>query len=141
MTIQIPKGKEKLVIDKDKPLTLNRKQKTNDTADTYEVIKELKKHHAQPTDVMVAFFESGGSELPGIGTGWIELNFDSSIKVDLDKLEESMANIRGNFMGNCKVVISLEFSAVNFPKGQNFLDWVADKKLDMETFSAQEIKQ
>jgi hypothetical protein len=139
-TIQVKIDREKkgIVIDKDKPLKLYKRCKTNDTAETYQELGLLKKHGAEISDVIVTFYkvdENGGDK------GWLEMTVDTSLKVDIEKLENSMDAVRSNIMPEGKVNISLEYGIARFATGQNFLDWVAAKKKSLQDFKELEIVQ
>jgi hypothetical protein len=127
-----------LTIEKDKLLRLYKRYKTNDTAETYQELAFLKKHGAKLSDVIITLYkvadESGEK-------GWIELVFDSSVIVEIDRLENSIDIIRDNFITAGKVNISLEYGIARFASGQDFLDWVAAKRMLMNDFSEQEIVQ
>lgn len=124
-------------IDPKAPLTLvlKKRSKTNDTTETYQEIGLFKKYNAQLADVTVTFYRVGDDK------GWVELTFDSSIRVDLEKLENSMSSVRDNFLGEGKVNISLEYAQAFFKTGQDFLDWVAAKKMSLRNFKSGEITQ
>lgn len=139
LQIKIDRTKEEgITIDKEKPLKLYKRCKTNDTAETYQELGVLKKHNAKLSDVIVTFYmvDENNSE-----KGWVELTIDSSTKVDIEKLENSMDNVRSNFMNEGKVNISLEYGTASFKTGQDFLDWVAAKKKALKDFKEQEIVQ
>lgn len=127
-----------IVIDKEKPLKLDKRHKTSDTAETYQELSLLKKHDAVLSDVIVTLYKTDGN---GGEKSWIELTFDSSIKVETERLENSMESVRNNFLAEGKVNISLEYGNAYFATGQNFLDWVAAKKKSLQEFKEQEILQ
>jgi hypothetical protein len=140
-TIQIKIDRTKgssISIDKDKPLKLYKRCKTSDTAETYQELGLLKKHGAELSDVIVTLYkvDDGGGD-----KGWVELTVDSSMKVEIEKLENSMDTVRDNFMHEGKVNISLEYGTAKFATGQDFLDWVAAKKKSLQDFKEQEIVQ
>lgn len=140
-TIQVKIDRAKgvsIAIDKNKPLRLYKRCKTSDTAETYQELELLKKHGAELSDVIVTFYrmdESGGEK------GWIELTVDSSLKVDIERLENSMDAVRSNFLAEGRVNVSLEYGIARFATGQDFLDWVAAKKKSLQDFKEQEIVQ
>jgi len=129
---------ETITIAKDKPLKLFKRYKTNDTAETYQELDLLKKHKAQLSDVIVTFYKI---DEQNNDKSWIELTVDSSMKIEIEKLVNSMNNIRDNFMNEGKVTISLEYGIARFATGQDFLDWVAGKKKTLQDFTEQEIVQ
>ncbi|APC07621.1 DUF499 domain-containing protein [Neomoorella thermoacetica] len=139
LQIKIDRSKDgTITIDKNKPLRLYKRCKTNDTAETYEELGILKKHNASISDVIVTFYrvdESKGDK------GWIDLTFDSSLQVEIEKLENIMDNVRNNFLNEGKVNISLEYGIARFNTGQNFLDWIAARKKTFKDFKEQEIVQ
>ena len=140
-TIQIKIDRTKgtsINIYKDKPLKLYKRCKTSDTAETYQELDLLKKHGGELSDVIVTLYrvDDGGGE-----KGWIELTVDSSLKVEIERLENSIDAVRNNFMAEGKVNISLEYGTARFATGQNFLDWVASKKKSLQDFKEQEIVQ
>lgn len=140
-TIQIKIDRTKgacITIDRDKPLKLYRRCKTSDTAETYKELGLLKKHNAVLSDVIVTLYrvdDAGGEK------GWVELTVDASLKVEIERLENSIDLVRNNFMGEGKVNISLEDGTVRFATGQDFLGWVAAKKKSLQDFKEQEIVQ
>ena len=124
-------------IDKEKPLKLYKRKKTDDTSETYQELGLFKKHHARLMDVVATLFKTDENN----DKSWAELTMDSSTVVDIEKLEDSIDNIRGNFMQDGKINISLEYNTIIFEKGQHFLDWVAEKKKELKDFGEQEIVQ
>lgn len=125
-------------IHKTKPLKLYKRQTTNDTAETYQELGLLKKYGAELSDVNVIFYrmDESGSE-----KGWLELSMDTSLKVEIEKLENSMEAVRNHLMPEGKVNINLEYGIVRFATGQTFLDWAAAKKKSLKDFKEQEIVQ
>ncbi len=73
--------------------------------------------------------------------GWVELTVDSSLKVDIERLENSIDTVRSNFISEGKVNISLDYGIAWFASGQVFLDWVAAQKKSLKDFKEQEIVQ
>lgn len=129
---------QEISIDKTKALTLNKKTKTSDTAQTYKEINLLKKYNADISDILLTLYKTDENNRD---KGWIELTIDPTTKVNLHKLEAEIDNIRLNFMSEGRINISLEFSNILFEKGQFFLDWVAEKKLELKSFKTGEIRQ
>ncbi len=139
LQVKIDRDKgETLNIDKQKSLKLYKRHKTNDTAETYDELGKLKKHKAQLSDVIVTLYKVDETSNE---KGWIEFTMDSSTKADIEKLEGSIDNIRGSFMSEGKVNVSLEYGIVRFESGQNFLDYVAEKKKTLKDYKEQEIVQ
>ena len=66
---------------------------------------------------------------------------DASTRVDIEKLENSISNIRENFIDQGRVNISIEVNTICFKTGQKFLDWLTEKKKTLSEFEAQEIEQ
>jgi hypothetical protein len=129
---------ESLTIDKQKGLQLYRRHTTNDTSETYTELGLLKKHEAKLKDVTVTLFRTDENNND---KGWIELIMDASTRVDIEKLENSISNIRENFIDQGRVNISIEVNTICFKTGQKFLDWLTEKKKTLSEFEAQEIEQ
>jgi hypothetical protein len=139
LTIKIDKmNRGNLEIDKQKSLKLYKKQKTNNTAETFKELGLLKKHQAQLSDIIMTLYKTDENNND---KGWIEVLIDSSTRVDIEKLENSIDNIRSNFMSEGRVNISLEYNTVLFELGQSFLDWIAESKKSLKEFREQEIVQ
>jgi|CZCB01.1.fsa_nt_gi hypothetical protein len=141
-TLQIKIDWEKesgIVIDKEKPLKLYKRCKTSDTAETYQELGLLKKHGVELSDVIVTLYkvDEGGRD----EKGWVDLTVDSSLKVEIERLENSIDVVKNNLMTEGKVNISLDYGIAHFAIGQNFLDWLAAKKKSLHDFKEQEIAQ
>ncbi|MEZ0535772.1 DUF499 domain-containing protein [Caldicellulosiruptoraceae bacterium PP1] len=126
---------ENIIIDKQKPIKVTRKIKTNDTKETYEEMNLLKKHNAKISDVTIALFKTGDDN------GWLEIMIGNSVPVDIDKLESIIEQIRSNIMSESKVNINFEYSISKFNTGQDFLDYLADKKKTINDFRQEELVQ
>jgi hypothetical protein len=127
-----------IIIDVNKPLKLHRRCKTSDTAETYEELNLLKKHNVEISDVIVTLFKVDYTDSE---KGWVELTVDKSLKVGIDRIENSIDAVRSNFMPEGKVNISLEYGTAIFATGQDFLDWVTEKKKSLQDFKEGEIVQ
>ena len=127
-----------ITIDKNKPLKLNKRCRTDDTRETYSELELLKKHNAELSDVIVTLYKS--DDVSG-EKGWVELTVDKSLKIKIDNIEKSIDSVRNNFMPEGKVNISLEYGTAIFATGQDFLDWVAEKKKSLQDFKEGEIVQ
>ena len=125
-------------IDKQKPLALKKKYKTDDTADTYKELELLKKHQAHISDVVVMLYQTDEETNR---KSWIEIQTDSSTKLDIGKLEDTIDNVRENFMCDGRVDIRFEYGMALFKSGQHFIDWVADSKKSLNQFKEEEIVQ
>ncbi|MDD2401874.1 MAG: DUF499 domain-containing protein, partial [Clostridia bacterium] len=126
-------------VDKQKALKLYKRCKTNDTAESYQELGLLKKHNAQLMDVVVTLFKI--DENNNNDKGWIDLTMDSSTIVNIENLENSIDNVRSNFMQEGRVNISLEYGIAKFATGQDFLNWLTEKKKELKDFTEQEIVQ
>lgn len=127
-----------ITIDKNKPLKLNKRCRTDDTRETYSELELLKKHNAELSDVIITLYKS--DDVSG-EKGWVELTVDKSLKIKIDNIEKSIDSVRNNFMPEGKVNISLEYGTAIFATGQDFLDWVAEKKKSLQDFKEGEIVQ
>ncbi len=125
-------------VDQEKPIRLYKRHKTNDTAETYQELSSLKKYNAKLSDVIVTFYQIADNNGD---KSWVELTADSSLPIDIAKLEHSIDNIRSDFLDQGQVNISLEYGIARFATGQDFLDWVAANKKSVQDFIKQEIIQ
>lgn len=139
LTIRIDREKPGPIdIDPQKPIRLSGRVKTNDTADTYEVLGRFKKHGAVLSEVIVTFYRTDEKTNE---KGWIELSIDQYTPVEPEKLEQQMESIRDNFMNMGKVTISIEYASARFKTGEHFLDWVAENKLSLKDFKEGQLIQ
>lgn len=127
-----------LTIDKQKALKLYKRCMTSDTAETYKELALLSKHKANISDVIVTLYKMDGD---GGDKGWVQLMVDSGTKVEIEKIEKSIDDIRTTFASEGSVNVNLEYNVAKFETGQNFLDWVAEKKKVLKDFKEQEIIQ
>ena len=61
--------------------------------------------------------------------------------VDLDKLESTIDTLKSSFMEESKTNVALEYNVIEFDKGENFLEWIDEKKLSLSEFKESEIVQ
>lgn len=115
------------------PIELTKQFKTNNTAETYKVIENLKKHKAVISEVSSTIYEMDDKN---IDKGWIELNFDPKKKVTLSEIEQGINNLQATFLNEKSVNISISFGVTHFSTGQDFLDWVAENKYTVHDFQS-----
>ncbi len=107
------------------PATWKRENRPSTTKDSYEFLSRLKKHQASVLGPRVSIN----------GQNWLELSVDPALALDGDKLESAINYLRG-LLTDGEVEIAAE--SLNFPTGQNLLDWVAEVKTELER---EEVKQ
>ena len=122
-------------INKENPLKLEKTIRINNTSDVYREIDILKKHNVKMSDVVINLTTNEDSEK------WIEIALGKSTVIEPAKLEEQIGNMRESFMRGDKVEVALDYHQSHYESGQKFLDMVADKKMTLENFDEQEIKQ
>lgn len=136
LQVKVPRGpgggKPGPDIDKNKPLTLFKMQKTNDTEQTYAMLNTLKKHQASIASINITIDKNGK---------WAELNTDPDSPIDPAVLEQKIDNLRDIIADEDKTTITLEYKNAHYPSGQHFLDWVEENKLELKTFKPSEVKQ
>ncbi|HOD39836.1 MAG TPA: DUF499 domain-containing protein [Candidatus Wallbacteria bacterium] len=130
-----PQGPE---IDPKKPLKLRKSYKTNDTEETYRELAILKKHNAEISDINLTLFKIDETNNQ---KGWVDVTTDSETFINSEKLEKEIESIRKNIISEGKLNINLKYKFTKFETGQKFLDWVCEKKLEISTFSDQEVTQ
>lgn len=118
---------KKPTIDLLKPLKWNKKQKFQDTNEVYKFFDVIKKYKAALSIINVSINDDDK---------WIELGLEDKIIVEVEKLENVIEALRTNIFGQGQ--ISLHISAINFPTGQLFEDYINEMKLQ---FNGNEIEQ
>ena len=117
--------KEELKLDLNKPVTWLREHRPKTTKESYELLALLKKHQASLP----------GPQVKIVGKNWLELNFDSKLVLDGEKLEGAVNHLR-EILTEGQVAVEAE--AIYFPTGQRLLDWVKDVKTEIKP---EEVKQ
>ena len=135
LNIKIDKNKEGIKINKDNPLVLSTNIRINETANVYKEIDILKKHNVKVSDVLINLSIDNECDK------WIELVLGKSAIIEASKLESEIENLRENLLNGSKVDIELNYCKAYYESGQSFLDMVADKKMTLQDFNEQEIKQ
>ena len=123
-------------VDNDKKLTVLKYFSRVDTNATYEDIKSLRKVNAKVRDVVLRI-ENDNKD----GDRWLELSLDNKTIVDLEKLESIIDILKSSFMIESKTNIIFEYNIIEFDKGENFLEWIDEKKLSLSEFKESEIVQ
>ncbi len=125
-------------IDSQKPLQVKKKQRTNETAKTYEELLYLKNHHALISNICLGLYKlDDNSNLKG----WIEILIDPDTLVDIYKLEDTIDHLRSHYMSDSRINITLEYGTAFFESGEDFLNWIADSKRELNGFNEEEIIQ
>ena len=101
----------------------------------YKEIDMLKKHNVKVSDVLINLSIDNECDK------WIELVLGKSTIIEASKLESEIENLRENLLNGSKVDIELNYCKAYYENGQSFLDMVADKKMTLQDFNEQEIKQ
>jgi hypothetical protein len=120
---------EEVKVDRAIPATWRRRQQTDSTKATYELLERLKRYKAKPVGLTVTI--GGEANVKD----WIELTMFENKQVDPVLIEECLTALRKiQADGQVKV----EAGAVQFNAGQDLLDWVQDVKT---TLGPNEVKQ
>ncbi|OQA76512.1 MAG: hypothetical protein BWY32_03066 [bacterium ADurb.Bin243] len=119
-------------------MKLRKSYKTNDTEETYRELAILKKHNAEISDINLTLFKVDETNNQ---KGWVDVTTDSDTFISPEKLEKEIESIRKNIISEGKLNINLKYKFTKFETGQKFLDWVCEKKLEISTFSDQEVTQ
>lgn len=138
-SIKIDKKKQKgLAINPAKSLTLYRLNRSKDTNETYENLNLLQKHAESLADVSIILFKMDDHDNQN---GFIELTADTKIRITPEKVEQVIDNLKETFIVDGRVNVEFEYGNVKFKSGQDFYDWVNDKKLSLSEFEQGEIIQ
>ncbi|MGH8770510.1 MAG: FN3 associated domain-containing protein, partial [Burkholderiales bacterium] len=84
-----------------------------ETRTSYALAKRLQKHEAQAGDVHIVVGKDK----------WVDLNFESSIRLNGDRLQEAIEFLRG-FVGEGEVTVEAKYLA--FSSGQRLMDYVEE---------------
>jgi hypothetical protein len=117
--LDVPSDDKPFEIDPDKPVKWHREHFPPSTKESYEFLKLLKKHQA----------EAFGPRVTMGGENWVELAFDPKMCVNGEKLEGAVDHIRGLLPEG---QVSIQTTALNFNRGQNLLDWVAEVRTEIK---------
>ncbi|MEG4445808.1 DUF499 domain-containing protein [Microcoleus sp. AT9_B5] len=112
-------------VDPAKPVTWKREHHPKTTKDAYEFLGRLKKYQA-------GVF---GSRITINGSHWVELSVDSNLVFDADKLETAVNHLRSLLADG---EVEIEAQSLNFPTGQQLLDWVAEVKTELNRNEVQQ---
>ena len=117
--LDVPADDKPFEIDPDKPVKWRREHLPSSTKESYDFLKLLIKHKA----------EAFGPRVTMGGENWVELAFDPKLRVPGDKLEGAVEHIRGLLPEG---QVSIQTTTLNFLRGQNLLDWVADVRTEIK---------
>ena len=129
---------EGLKIDKAKPVRYEKQgmYKTNSNKDTYETLELFKKHGATFSEVYLNFtFKFNGKD------SWSSITFDAALKLTKEQIEAQIDFMRSSLNIEGTFETTIQLGSVNFPKGQAFEDWVADKHIQLNSLKQVEIVQ
>ena len=131
------KTEEEIEIDKLTPLTLIKTIKCPDNKLTYEELNVLKKRKVTLSDIRIAIYK--GNSLSG--NNYIDITIGNEIKCDAQAIEQILENIRNSLANDDNIRITFEYSIALFETGQEFLDYITDKKKTLSDFKKGEIIQ
>jgi len=134
LKVRVPEkgADEGIIIDQNNPLTFTRKQRTNDTRETYELIDTLKKHEADVSEVTALVYQDNK---------WIELNSDPNTKIQPTMVEQQLSSLRDILVEEDTPSITMEVGKIYFPTGQHFLNWIEENQMDLQKFKESEVAQ
>jgi len=130
--IPVEKGPS-IEIEKSKPLILLKKIKADNTRSVYEMLEELNKFNAIPLGITLYFNVEEGILSQN---KWIEVNFGEDLSIKINKIEEIANLIRDNIMQSFESSnVTFEAQKINFETGEDFLNWLAEKKMELKDFA------
>jgi hypothetical protein len=112
-------------IDPDRPLTWNRRHEFHTTMESYNFLERLKAHSISVSGIKVDV----------TGNRWAELTMHEKIQLSADALREAADAVRRL---TSEGQLGIEVSALYFERGQGFLDWINETKVE---YKASEVKQ
>lgn len=94
------------------------------------MLEAINKHNATVVGVSLQVFEKA----QGFNSGWADLSFDNVTIIQPHTLLEQIDTLRANFFKDKNVEVSITIQRIDFEKGSNFEDWVAENKYNLEDF-------
>lgn len=120
--------KQEIIIDKEKPLMLTKDIAYGDKAKVYSFINEMKKcNYTVFIESITVTDTHNNSRFIDIGSGENEWSAEA--------LEKTLANIRDIVMQGIDTDVNLKVESLKFATGQQFLDWVAFSKAELNDFA------
>lgn len=139
LEIPINWGKsEGLKVDVEKPMTYEKRGsfKTNNNKNTFEELALFSKYSAKFKGVLINFdFRRDGRDF------WSSVNFDENLLLNNEIIENHIEFMRSSIGADDKFESSLQITGIQFGSGQLFLDWIADKQLQISMLKQEEINQ
>lgn len=139
LEIPINWGKsEGLKVDVEKPMTYEKRGsfKTNNNKNTFEELALFSKYSAKFKGVLINFdFRRDGRDF------WSSVNFDENLLLNNEIIENHIEFMRSSIGAEDKFESSLQITGIQFGSGQLFLDWIADKQLQISMLKQEEINQ
>jgi hypothetical protein len=129
---------EGIKIDKTKQLTYEKRNmyKTNNNKSTYEELNLFNKYGATFEGVSQEFsFKINGKSM------WSSVAFDESLNLNKERIENIIDSMRTNIEPESEFETILIFRGILFPSGQLFLDWMAEKQMQLTNLKQEEIIQ
>ena len=123
------KKDESVRVDPHLPARLERPIKLGSTKETYEWLASVQKYGGQLNGVVITIGADGRV------MEWVQLSIAEEKSIAPQQLEEVLKVLRGI---QSEGEIQLEASAIQFPTGQDLLDWVAEVE---ETLQPEEVRQ
>jgi hypothetical protein len=112
-------------IDPDKPLVWSHHHEYHTTLESYAFLDRLTAHQASASGIKISV----------TGSRWAELNLHEKIQLGPEQLREAAEAVR-KLPGDGQ--LGVEASVLHFERGQGFLDWVRDARID---FPASDVTQ
>lgn len=121
-------GKQEVHVDKDKPLQLKKSISYTNNKDVYTFINDMKKYgfEVYVSSINIEDMHNKNHYLD-IGSG--------DNKWSADVLEQVLSTMREGVMHGIETKVGMELEAIQFTSGQQFLDWVALTKAELEEFA------
>lgn len=115
----VPKGQEKISVDPQLPTKFTRPQKFDLVKEVYDFLRDLEKANARITGLQAIV----GSD------HWVEINSDPETALSRAEIDSLLDPIR-ELIGEEQ--LSIRCDRILFTTGQDFTNWIADHKLDIQ---------
>lgn len=125
-------------LTKGKPINYSKtgRFKTSDSNNTFKELNLLKKHKSQLNGVSL--------HLEGIFNGnntWISMSIDEKMNISPETLEKQIMSTKEIIFSDEEMIVGMVVDTIYFETGQNFEDWLSERKVALKDIKPNEIRQ
>lgn len=121
--------------DVNRPLEFMREVRTSDTASSFEKLEQLEKHSPVLQALKIDFIVKNGGR-----NNWLTFQ-EQGLDLTPQQALELIRSVRESLHFKDNLQITIEAKGLKFERGQDFLSWAADQKLDLSEVKPEEVVQ